>query len=226
MKWPSPESVVRDLRSQDEGLRFRALLLIGVPEKLARVPVWSNTTPSAVVGSKVSKAEQVELRYAALGRDETQQAIVAAQVVGTYAFAAVAISGAKGWERIAAFSCWCKYDASNVMDTFVSLRGPGPQRNETGRYELVLRASGGGTGLYTQDEAHFRLYRGDMKAVISFVSRREDNPGGSPPPWYLTLERRWFDPMISVNVPEGGYKYFAVLVESQGKTVSPPNVYS
>jgi hypothetical protein len=57
VNWPSPESLVRDLRSHDEGVRMKALSLIGVPEANAR----------PLLTGKVIVAEQVELRYAALG---------------------------------------------------------------------------------------------------------------------------------------------------------------
>jgi hypothetical protein len=216
MAWPSPASIVRDLRSQDDGVRFKALLLLGVSEKLARIPVWSNTTPSVVTGSEVVKPEQVELRYAALGSDETQQAIVVAQYVGTFATAAVATpkSNGTGWERIAIFDCGCKYER-NVLDEFVSLSQalePSPH------FELVLRASGGGTGIYTQNEAHFRLYRGEMKAVISFVSRVQSFATGTPQqPSHWEIERRWFDPALPVSLPDGRSESVAVLVESQAE---------
>jgi hypothetical protein len=218
--------MVRDLRSQNDDVRFKALLLLGVPEKLARIPVWSHATPSVVTGSEVVKPEQIELRYAALGSDETQQAIVVAQVVGVSAYAAVAASKANGWERIATFDCWCKYDAQDVLDTFVSLiRAPDPiALPSVGRFELVLRASGGGTGIYTQDEVHFRLYRGEMKAVMSFVSRVQATLVGNPPPWKLTVERRWFCPSLPVNLPDGRTDVIAVLAESRGETAVPPAV--
>jgi hypothetical protein len=227
VNWPSPLSVIRDLSSPDSNVRFKALLLVGVPEKLARIPVWNNATPAAVIGSEVVKPEQIGIRYAALGSDETQQAIVVAQVVGTYAFAAVAAQKLNGWERIAQFNCWCKYDAKSVIDSFVSLSvAPDAARgDENRRYELVLRASGGGTGLYRQDEVHFRLYKGEMKAVISFVSRVQSVPiTGNPPP-YLQIERRWFYPTLPIRLPEGRSESAAVLVESRGKTAVPPDVF-
>jgi hypothetical protein len=106
MNWPSPESVVRDLNSQNANVRFKALRSIGVPDKLARRPIYNSATPATVIGAEVVKAEQIELRYAALGSDETRQAIVVAQVVGAYAYAAVVTPKSNGWERIALFNCW------------------------------------------------------------------------------------------------------------------------
>jgi hypothetical protein len=225
VKWVSPESMVRDLRAQSEGVRFNALQLVGVLDTLARTPVWSNTTPSVVTGSRVVEPEQIDLRYAALGSDETQQAIVVVQVVGTYAFAAVATPKENGWDRIATFSCWCKYDADSVIDTFVSLiRAPEPYREGVGHFELVLRASGGGTGIYEQNEVHFRLYGGEMKAVISFISRVQAVSEGTPQPPRLSIERRWFYPSLLVNLPDGRSESVAVLAESRGESAVPPAV--
>ncbi len=225
--WPSPETIVRDLHSPNAEVRFKALLSVGVPETLARRPIYNSATPATVVGSEVVTPEQIGLRYAALGSDETQQAIVVAQVVGTYAYAAVATPKQNAWERIAVFSCWCKYDPETVVDTFVSLnRAPDPMRSgEVQRYELVLRASGGGTGIYNQHEVHFRFFRSEMKAVMSFVSRVQSSTTGNPPPWHLTIERRWFYPSLPVYLPDGGSGYVAVLVESRGNTALPPTVY-
>jgi hypothetical protein len=118
--WPPPESVVRDLRSGDEEARHAALLLMGVPEQVARRPVYNGATPPVVVGSKVVKADQVELRYAALGGDATEQAVVVVEVGGQSSYAAVVAPKGKGWERIATASCWCKYE-EEVVDAFVSL---------------------------------------------------------------------------------------------------------
>src|SRR6266567_310297 len=81
--WPAPESIVRDLRSSNEDVRLKAMAAVWVPEGLRRV----------------TRPEQIELRYAALGSDETQQAIVAIQM-GQYAYATVATPKGNAWERI------------------------------------------------------------------------------------------------------------------------------
>src|ERR1700678_4325065 len=95
--WASPESIVRDLRSDDEGARAKALRLFGYPEAQMQ---------------DVPKPGQIELRYAALGDDATLQAIVAITVIGVMEYAAVAVPKAKEWERIGTFFCWCKYENS------------------------------------------------------------------------------------------------------------------
>lgn len=135
----------------------------------------------------VVRPDQVELRYAAMGSDETRQAIVAVQV-SDMAFAAVARPVGSGWERIAQFGCWCKYDLERFLDEFVTLvRAPDPNAL---RWELVVRASGGGSGLYEQYEAHFRYFNGEIREVISFGSRLVRASTG--PEYQVEVERRWF----------------------------------
>ena len=213
--WPAPELLVHDLRSQDEVVRLNALMLIGIPEEAARR--YSEHPPHVV------KPEQIELRFAALGVDETEQAIVFVQYGGANGIAAVASPRTNGWERIAAFTCWCKYDTDDMADSFVSLvrapdAAPGPNR-----FELVLRASGGGTGRYIQHEAHFRFRRGEMKPVMSFV--RRDTVFNTGP--QLTVSRRSFY-IKPLMFPDGSGGNGGVLTEADGESASrpPSNVMS
>jgi hypothetical protein len=164
--WASPESIVRDLRSDEEGTRVNALQLFGYPEaELLDAP----------------KPDEIELRYAALGNDAVRQAIVAITVNGVMEYAAVAVPRANGWERIGTFFCWCKYENDPLQ--FVDVR-PGGFSNRVWS-ELVLRPSGGGTGVYGKDEAHFRIHNGALRKVLSFVSFRR-----SCPPSPCTVETR------------------------------------
>jgi hypothetical protein len=189
--WTSPESVARDLRSPDDTVRLKALYLLGLPDKNTRQPIYATTQDGStkLIGQKVVSPDQIDLRYAALGSDSTQQAILAVQV-SQMMYAAVAIPRAQGWERVALFDCWCKYDMANALGEFLEIRSaPGGTQ---GRSELVLRSSGGGTGIYTQDEAHYRLYDGTLRRVMSFVSRKKSCPPTDPPPKRCSVEYRWF----------------------------------
>jgi hypothetical protein len=194
MVWPAPPSIVRDLRSDDDYVRRKALLRIGSTEAQTRFTVYAKD--GSIAGEAIARPDQVELRYAPLGSTDTEQAIVAIQLGGQYTIAAVATPEGNGWKRIASFGCWCKYDTESILETFVSLvQAPGPMEYPYGeRYELVLRASGGGTGIYTQNEVHFRLYKGEMKPVISFVSRLLSwIMGDTQHPSRERIERRWFE---------------------------------
>ena len=148
--WASPESIVRDLRSDGEEARAKALRLFGYPEAQMQ---------------DVPKPDQIELRYAAIGDDKTLLAIVAVTANGMD-YAAVSVPRAKGWERIGTFFCWCKYESSPLQFVDISLA------SSSGRVwsELVLRPSGGGTGAYAREEVHFRVHNGAMRKVLSFVS--------------------------------------------------------
>src|SRR5689334_7088800 len=107
------------------------------------------------------------------------------------------------------------------MDRFDSLS----TAPDGGRYELVLRASGGGTGIYRQDETRFRLFRGEMRAVMNFESRVITSNAGTPPPWFVDVTRRWFQPNVTVQSGDGRTETVAVLAESHGRTNTPPNIF-
>src|ERR1700722_15225931 len=141
--WTSPESLVRDMRSQDKAVRLKALRLIGAD---ANEEFFADAGP-----------DEIELRYASLGGGRHKQAIVLVEV-SSYAYAAVAVPSLNAWERIAVFECWCKYEGSTFLDDFVRV-----EYTHHGIPDLVLRASGGGTGVYEQTEARFALQGGEQK---------------------------------------------------------------
>lgn len=187
MRWPAPESLIRDLRADDDQTRLKAFLQLGLPKQ-------QKTAIAAV-------PYEVGLRYATLGTDDDEQAIVAVDI-GAMLYGAVAAQEGGSWHRIANFSCWCKYESGDLLGEFIQIK-PGPD----GRSELVLRASGGGTGVYSQNEAHFRYYRGELHLVFSFVSHYQDCPI-TPGPYTCRVERRWFYGHSWDSTPGG------VLVES------------
>jgi hypothetical protein len=214
--WPSPESLVQDLRSKDAALRLKALRLLGVSDQGSHVEVWSQAQASRLVRQAVVTPDRVDVGYAALGEDATQQAIVAVEVdQKQMTFAAVAVPTARGWERIATSDCWCKYEMYNDRDPLaesVQLKPapePGPESPQ--HFELVLRASGGGTGIYTQNEGHFRVDHGDLRLVMTFVSRQLRCVPTAPAPHWCEVERRWFY-MSAFGDVLGG-----VLVTAQGR---------
>jgi hypothetical protein len=172
IEWPTPDLLVKGLRADDPQNRLRALVLIGASKQ-----------PSAGI---VETPSEIELRFAALGSDQKQQAILAVHI-DPMVFGAVAVQENGVWHRIASFSCWCKYESGDLIGNFVKVES-GPDSGS----ELVLRASGGGTGVYSRDEARFRYYRGELHLVFSFINQfRECNPT-APGPYKCQVERRWF----------------------------------
>jgi hypothetical protein len=189
VRWPTPESLVRSLQADDDQTRLRALELIGASDG-----------PSAEIDARSS---EVELRYAPVGTAQEKQAIVAIHSA-TMLFGAVAVQQAGIWHRVANFTCWCKYESGDLIGNLVQVES-GPD----GGSELVLRASGGGTGIYSQYEARFRYYGGELHLVFSFVSRLQRCDPTAPGPYKCQVERRWF------YVQNYGSTGGGVLVESR-----------
>lgn len=186
--WPAPENLVRDLRAGDDHVRLRALLQLGVPKSATTIR---------------EAPDEVLLRYASLGTDFDEQAIVAVSAGGAMLFGAVAVQENGVWQRIANFSCWCKYERGDLLGNFIQIESA-----PDGRSELVLHASGGGTGVYSQDEAHFRYHRGELRLVLSFVSQFRECDPTAPGPYTCRVERRWFYDDGRDSTPGG------ILVES------------
>src|ERR1700676_456134 len=89
-QWPSPESLVRNLRSENEDVRLKALHLVGVPDLLIHRAVYAPDPSAKVIGSAVRRPELIELRYASLADDSSEQAILAVQIADR-TYAAVAL---------------------------------------------------------------------------------------------------------------------------------------
>lgn len=216
--WPTPESVLDDLRSGNDIERLAALKLMGFSDQQAHRTVFASTNDGSakVIGQVVIFPERVQLMYAAIGEDASQQAILAFGVPSLQAtHAAVAVQKGQRWERIAALSCWCKYDMNSNQDMlaeFLSLRPAAEAPSEKlQHYDLVVHTGGGGTGIYAQDEAHFRVFHNELLNSLQFVSRlRSNNPTG-PSPASVLLERRWFTTTPIANGVWGG-----ILVEAKG----------
>jgi hypothetical protein len=99
-------------------------------------------------------------------------------------FGAVAAHKGRSWQRIAKFSCWCKCEGGDLLGGFVNVE-PSPD----GYSELILHASGGGTGLYARDEVHFRYYEGELRVVFDFQDQFDEclkEPCSSIYRWFYT----------------------------------------
>jgi len=209
--WPSPEELVRDLQSTDDGLRIKALHLLGATDQLIHVPVWSQASQTHITGTKVVVPDQVALHMARISDGETLVPLIAAELPeGQTMLGAIAIRKNNHWERIAAFSCWCRYETGDALTSFVQFV-PSPLFSDSDQnYELVVRASGGGTGIYTQDEAHFRIRANKLHLLIHFVAR-ERNCNSTGPSRGCELNRRW---LVTTTV-DG--KPGAILVHASGR---------
>ena len=122
-----------------------------------------------------------------------------------------------GWKRLTTLECWCKYELYSGRDalcTFVSLIPVSGSSTPPEHYELVLHASGGGTGIYVRNEAHFRVRDGELRRVIAFASRQRSCPPSVPQK--CTLEAREF------VLPRNGTSD-ATVIERRGEYVQSKN---
>lgn len=208
--WPSPESMLNDLRSPNGETRLNAFRLAGLSDQQAHEAVWSNANDGAArfIGQAVIMPSKVQLTYAALGDDASQEAVIAIEARSIQAtYAAVAVQIGKRWQRIAVLDCWCKYDMrpdQDMLAEFISLRPAAePLSDGVQHYDLVVHSSGGGTGIYTQYEAHLRVFHGELRDSISFIRRYYGGDPTGPAP-STTLERRWFTTGPLANGGWGG----------------------
>lgn len=187
--WPLPEALLQNLRARDYETFDKGLTLIGVPQ----------TSEAA----SFDPPQESELRYADLGLGGAQQAIIGVRR-DPMLYGAVAAQVGGRWQRIAAFSCWCKYEEGDLLGGFIHIQ-EGP---DVGK-ELVLRASGGGTGVYSQQEAHFRYVKGELRLVFTLVSHLRECDPTKRAPYSCDVERRWLYVNHWDSVPG------AVLIESR-----------
>ncbi len=165
--WPAPEVLLEELRSTDDPTRLKALTLLGVSHPQQQIDADPKTGSPAKMIAK--DADESELRYEALDSDNDQQAIVAVDISSDL-YGAVAIQTRMGWQRIANFHCWCRYEDGDLLAGFIQI-----EYTDAG-YELVVHTSGGGTGLYVQSEFRFRVHEGELKTVLSFTRRYRECP--------------------------------------------------
>ena len=168
--WPEPEFLVRDLRSTDPSIRLKAFQEFGLDDTQShKFLFWPNGSQKERV---VNTPDQISFHYAALGDSDSKDAVIALAIDDLQLnFVAVAMPTNSGWKRIATFSCGCKYDPG--LNSFVELRPATPSGS---RFELILRASSGGSGIYVRDEYHFRLFQNEMQLGISFTSQTQSCP--------------------------------------------------
>lgn len=108
--------IIADLHSPEDAVRLKALELLGLSQQQAQVKYAGQVSVDGV--------EEVELRYASLGTDNANQAIIGA-VLGPVVFGAVATRTKAGWTRIADFSCWCKYERGDLLAGFIQVERTG-----------------------------------------------------------------------------------------------------
>ncbi len=217
--WPEPGKLAEELISKDDSVRLRAILLIGLADEDAHVSYQSSGTERQTI-----RPDLVRLNYAALGEGPDLQAVLAFQAEDQV-FVAVATPTKAGWVRIAYASMWSKYDLATGDALFENVRlSSDPDSNMTifpAKFELVLRSSGGGSGIYVQQEAHYRVFEGELRNVFSFESaQRSCPPSGRVS--ICTLKKSWLVDQVNNEGKRG-----VMLVDERGSfpTAKQPDIF-
>ncbi|MFP5234745.1 MAG: hypothetical protein ACLGSD_02490 [Acidobacteriota bacterium] len=204
--WPNPEIVANDLQSANAQTRLHALGEMGFTGEHAFEAIWSQIqTPARLVAKRALIPDAVRLTWAALGTSDERAALLAVYFSRTQTVSlSVVLPENERWVRVARFDCWCKYERGDVLSTFMRLLpAPGQPTEGLQHFELAVRVSGGGTGIYQQTEGRFRIVRGELRQVFEFTSSRRDcnlQTRGSKA-WSCAMERREFYPQQLASGP-------------------------
>ncbi len=180
---PAPQSLTRQLASDDERARIGALSSLGAPGQY-------------LSHGHVPFPHSMQLDMMQLGNSDELDAILTVEL-DQHVLSAVLVPEAEGtWRRVATLTFASSFNAgATTPSNFVH-----PLRSwlEPGRYRAVYHATvNGANGDFTENEADLRIINGHAAVVISFVSgaRQCDITGQLRPP-HQTCEliQRWLEP--------------------------------
>ncbi len=179
---PAPQTLTRQLSSDDERTRIGALTSLGAPGQYlnhGHVPV----------------PHSMQLDMLELGNSEDLDALLTIEL-DQHVVSAVLVPDGSNWRRVATLMFASSFNAgATTPANFVR-----PLRSwlEPGRYRAVYHATvNGAAGDFTENEADLRVFNGRASVVMSFVSgaRQCDTTGQlRPPRQTCELIQRWLEP--------------------------------
>ncbi len=182
MNVPAPQTLTRQLSSEDERTRIGALTSLGAPGQY-------------LTHGHASVPHSMQLDMLELSNTQELDALVTVEL-DQHVVSAVLVPDGGNWRRVATLMFASSFNAgATTPSNFVR-----PLRSwlEPGRYRAVYHATVNGTnGDFTENEADIRVLNGRAAVVISFVSgaRQCDATGQLRPP-HQTCEliQRWIEP--------------------------------
>ena len=199
---PAPQSLTRQLRTDDERTRAAALSAIGAPSQYLQ-------------HGHTGLPHSIQLEFAALGPEDELDAILTAEL-DHHIVTAILIPDGDNWRRIATLFVADPFsDTSTTPSTFVRTSR---SLLEHDRYRAVFQAETvDAHGNYTQNEAHLRIINKQAVITTNFVSASRDctipPPTGkqASPNAGCNVLRRWLQ-----ADPAAPYKEF-MLVTATGR---------
>jgi hypothetical protein len=152
---PAPQSITRQLQSDDERTRASSLSALGAP-------------PQYLSHGHIPYPRSVQLNFVALGNNDELDAILTIEL-DQHLLSAVLIPQDGDWHRIATVLFPTPFsDSSTTPSSFLH-----PERSllEHTRYTAIYRGvANSPNGDFTENEAHLRVTNGKANIVLSFVS--------------------------------------------------------
>lgn len=179
---PAPQTLTRQLDSNDERTRSGVLSSLGAPGQY-------------LGAGHVPYPHSVQLDMLQLSNSDELDAILTVEL-DQHVVSAVLVPEGESWRRIATLSFASSFSSGTTTpSSFVR-----PLRSwlQPGRYRAVYHATVVGSGGdFTENEADLRIVNGKAMVVLSFVSgaRQCDNTGQLRPPHQnCELIQRWLEP--------------------------------
>ena len=156
---PAPQSLTRQLRSDDERTRAAALSAIGAPSQYLQ-------------RGHIGWPHSIQLEFADLGSTDDLDAMLTVEL-DQHIVTAILMPDGDNWHRIATVFVSDSFDDPRTTPaTFARTSRSELQKD---RYQVVFHAvATDGKGGYTENEAHLRLFSNRAVITMSFASASRD----------------------------------------------------
>lgn len=179
---PAPQTLTRQLESDDERTRAGALSSLGAPGQY-------------ITHGHVPFPHSVQLDLVQLGRSDELDALLTVEL-DQHMVSAVLVPEGENWRRVATVQFATAF--SNATATPSTFARPLRSWLEPGRYRAVYHASvSNPSGDFTENEADLRIVNNHAVIILDFVSgARQCDASGQIRPPHQTCEliQRWLEP--------------------------------
>ena len=180
---PAPQSLTRQLRSDDERTRAAALSAIGVPNQYLQ-------------RGHVGWPHSIQLEFADLGSTDDLDAMLTVEL-DQHIVTAILMPDGDNWHRIATVFVADPFD--DPRTTPATFARTSRSEFQQDRYQVVFHAvATDGKGSYTENEAHLRIFSNRAVITMSFISALRDCSSATgkhaDPAGGCNVVQRWLQP--------------------------------
>ena len=180
---PAPQSLTRQLRSDDERTRAAALSAVGVPNQYLQ-------------RGHVGLPHSIQLEFADLGSTDDLDAMLTVEL-DQHIVTAILMPDGDNWHRIATVFVADSFDDPRTTPATFARTSRSEFQHD--RYQVVFHAvAADGKGGYTENEAHLRIFNNRAVITISFTSASRDCSSATgkhaDPTGGCNVVQRWLQP--------------------------------